>query len=134
MSNQKFRNMRPEDTKRLIAEADELLQDALEEMKRAEEDVSTYKVCHGSRKAILHYLEAFLRNNNVTIKVPTTINSLMEQCRDYDARFDLINVTPIDCKTHTGDSDYCLNVDKVGTCLRIAEQARDMALHEVPSY
>lgn len=125
--------MRPQDTKYLIREADELLNAAREELQRAEEDVATYHVCHSARQALVNYLKAYLIDNNVAIQTPITVEKLMGQCREYNARFNLINITPIDCRTHTDDSDYCLRVDKVGECLRIAELARGMVLSEVPT-
>jgi hypothetical protein len=125
---------RIKDSKYLIAEADELLSGAKEEMQRAREDVAAYRVCHSSRQALINYLEAFLLNNNIPIQSPVTVEGLMEQCRNYDGRFQLIDLSSIDCRSHVDDSEYCLNVDKVGECLRIADQVAGMVQDEIPSY
>ncbi|HKK77187.1 MAG TPA: hypothetical protein VJ953_19055 [Saprospiraceae bacterium] len=125
---------RIKDSKYLIAEADELLTGAKEEMQRAREDVAAYRVCHSSRQALVNYLEAYLLNNNLPIQSPTTVDSLMEQCRNYDGRFQLIDLSPIDCRSHVDDSEYCLNVDKVSKCLLVADQVAGMVRDRAPSY
>ncbi len=118
----------------LINEADQLLNTAEEELLRSEEDVTAYMVCHNSRQSIINYLAAFLVRNGVEMKQPVTMASLMDQCRKLDGRFDLVDITQIYCRHDEDDEEYCLNVEKVRDCLRIAKQTRGFATSEAPAH
>ena len=118
----------------LISEADRMMQAATDQMNRSEEDVISHLVCMNSRQSILNYLISFLQKHGVELEQPVTMAGLMEQCRTIDGRFNLIDLTPINCRNKTDDNDYCLDVDVVGECLRIAKQTRAIALDESPAY
>ena len=118
----------------LISEADRMMQAATDQMNRSEEDVISHLVCMNSRQSILNYLISFLQKHGVELEQPVTMAGLMEQCRTIDGRFNLIDLTPINCRNKTDDNDYCLAVDVVGECLRIAKQTRAIALDESPAY
>ena len=118
----------------LINEADQLLQKAIEELQRSKEDVAAYLICHNSRQSINNYLAAYLIKNGIEIIQPATMASLMEQCRALDARFELVDISQIFCRHDETDEEYCLNVKKVDDCLRIANQTRDIATQESPTY
>lgn len=118
----------------LVNEADQLLNRAIEELERSEEDVTAYLVCHNSRQSIINYLAAYLIKNGTDIKEPATMGSLMNQCRNLDGRFDLIDISQIDCRHEAESEEYCLNVEKVSDCLRIAKQTRGIAVEESPAY
>ena len=118
----------------LINEADQLLNTAVEELQRSEEDVTAYMVCHNSRQSIMNYLASFLLKNDVALKEPATMASLIKQCRKQDARFDLIDISQIHCRHDEGEEEYCLNIEKVNDCLRIAKQTRGMVVNDSPAY
>ena len=118
----------------LINEADQLLDRAVEELQRSEEDVIAHMVCHNSRQSIINYLISFLIKNKEALKEPVTMSSLMDQCRSVDGRFDLIDISPISCSHKVDDEDYCTNVNKVTECLQIAKQTRGIAINETPGY
>ena len=118
----------------LISEADRMMQAATDQMNRSEEDVISHLVCMNSRQSILNYLISFLQKHGVELEQPVTMAGLMEQCRTIDGRFNLIDLTPINCRNKSDDNDYCLDVDVVGECLRIAKQTRAIALDESPAY
>ncbi len=118
----------------LIKEADQLLNTAEAELQRSAEDVTAYLVCHNSRQSINNYLVSYLIKNGVELKQPVTMASLMDQCRSLDGRFDLIDISEIFCRHEESDDDYCLNVEKVSDCLRIAKQTRGIAINESPAY
>ena len=82
----------------LINEADQLLNTAIEEMQRAEEDVTAYTVSFNSRQSIINYLISYLSKNGVELKKPVTMAGLMDQCRAIDGRFDLIDISQIFCR------------------------------------
>ena len=118
----------------LITEADQLLESAAEEIQRSEEDVIAYMVCHNSRQSIVNYLASFLINYGEALKEPVTMDSLMDQCRSIDGRFNLIDLSPISCSHKEHDEDYCTNVTKVTECLQIAKQTRGIAINDAPGY
>ena len=118
----------------LINEADQLLNFASKEMQRAEEDVTAYTVCFNARQSIVNYLISYLLKNGEELKKPVTVEGLMNQCRSVDGRFDLIDISKIFCKHDEDDEEFCLNVQKVGECLKVAKQTRAIALDESPAY
>ena len=118
----------------LIKEADQLLDTASQEIQRSEEDVIAFMVCHNSRQSIVNYLASFLINNGEAMKEPVTMASLMDQCRSIDGRFDLIDISQIDCSHKVHDEDYCTNVKKITECLEIAKLTRGIAINDTPGY
>ncbi len=126
--------MENQNTDVLISEADQLLDTAVEEMQRSEEDVIAYMVCHNSRQSIVNYLASFLIKNGEPLKEPVTMASLMDQCRSIDGRFDLIDISQIFCSHEVTDEEYCSNLKKVDECLQIAKQTRGIAIDESPGY
>jgi hypothetical protein len=118
----------------LINEANQLLNSAIEEMQRAEEDVSAYSVCFNSRQSIVNYLISYLSKNGVELKRPVTVAGLMDQCRSIDGRFELIDISQIFCSHDDRDEEYCLDVQKVAKCLQVAKQTRAISTDESPAY
>lgn len=110
----------------LLEEADQMVQAAGEEMMRAEEDAITHAVCFKSRQAIINYLTVFLIKSGVAPIAPPTMAALLAQCQAIDGRFNLLNIDNIHCRFEAEDKDYCLSVDQVDECLRIANQASDI--------
>jgi hypothetical protein len=118
----------------LIKEADQLLDRASKELQRSEEDVIAFMVCHNSRQSIINYLASFLINHGEVLKEPVTIDSLMDQCRSIDGRFNLIDISQITCSHEVKDEDYCTNIKKVTECLEIAKLTRGIAVNDAPGY
>ena len=118
----------------LISEADQLLNTAIKEIQRSEEDVTAHMVCYNSRQSIINYLISYLVKNGEALKKPVTMASLMEQCRNLDGRFELIDISQIHCRHDEEQNEYCLNVDKVSECLDIAKQTRAIAINEAPTH
>ena len=112
----------------LITEADQLLKTASDELFHSEEDVTAYVVCHNSRQSIINYLASYLLKNGIVLKEPVSMASLMEQCRTSDRRFNNIDISQIFCRHEENNEEYCLNVEKVTDCLRIAEQTRSITV------
>lgn len=118
----------------LISEANQLLDSAEAELLRSQEDVITHMICHNSKQSIKNYLASFLIKNSVKLQQPVSMASLMDQCRSIDGRFDLIDISQIDCNHEEGDEAYCLNVEKVTECLEIARQTKGVTTNETPGY
>ncbi|NBC09053.1 MAG: hypothetical protein GVY26_17830 [Bacteroidetes bacterium] len=118
----------------LVQEADKLVRFADEEIQRAEEDVITHSVCFNARQSIINYLASFLHRQGVEPVKPVTMAGLLEQCQNIDGRFNLIDISEFGCKHDDKPEAYCLGVDKVADCLRIAKQTRAIAVEAAPAY
>ena len=118
----------------LIREADRMVHLASEEMDRPEEDVTSHLVCNNARQAILNYLLSYLHRNGITPVQPISIAGLMDQCRAADGRFDLIDITSVHCRHKVDPVDYCLDVETVGDCLKVAKLTRSISMEDTPSY
>lgn len=122
------------DSDLLISEADRMLDSASEELQRSEEDVISHLVCINARQSIINYLIAYLTQNGVELNRPVTMAGLLDQCRSIDGRFELIDLTPINCRNKVEDDDYCLHVATVADCFRIAKQTRAITKDDAPAY
>lgn len=126
--------MRQQNADLLIREADKLLEFASHEIERAEEDVATHAVCFNSRQSIINYLSSYLQKHGTALPEPVTMEGLLDKCRDIDGRFNLIDISNIGCRHDEEHEAYCLDVEKVTDCLRIAKQTRAIAIDEAPAY
>ena len=118
----------------LLNEADQLLKKANDQLSRAEEDVAAYMVCQNSRKALKSSLTYFLFKNGVEPKEPVTIQNLMNQCREEDARFENVDIKNFNCRHDKEDEEYCLSVGKVSGCFDSAKLIRRLVANPVPGY
>lgn len=132
-SKRKFSVMEKDRINDLLDQAKSLLEMANEEMSRSEEDVVTFMVCHGSRRAIVNYLQGFLLRNGVE---PGTagIEKLLEKCQKLDGRFSVIDFSPVYCRFEYEEKEYCLGTKKVGECLDIANRVEKMVVGSIPAY
>jgi HEPN domain-containing protein len=106
---------------KLFDEAVEKLHEANEELFRPEEDVVSYAVCKNAQFAIENYLKGFLLNNDKDPSNYKTIESLYEQCKSINKKFEEIDLSNFSCKSHKIDSRYCSEVSKVSNCFDIAD-------------
>ncbi len=118
----------------LVNQADQLLDFASEELQRSEADVTAHMICYNSRQSIINYLISYLNRNGEELKKPVTMAGLLEQCRNLDGRFNLIDLSLINCRHEENSEEYCLSVQKVTECLDIAKQTRAIAIDEAPAY
>lgn len=105
----------------LFDEAIEKLNEASEELFRPEEDVVTYAICKNAQFAIENYLKGFLLNNDVDPSNYKTIESLYNQCKMINVKFEEIDISGVGCKSYEIDSRYCNEVSKVSNCFDIAD-------------
>lgn len=118
----------------LLSTAEDLYKTAEDETMRSQEDVVTHMLCYNSRLAIINYLQGFLIKNNVEAEEPITMANLLEQCKEIDARFELADISPINCRFETHDRDYCLERDQVDRCFESATHIRNIVMAEVPGF
>ena len=126
--------MQIEKAKILIEEADKLLETASHELERSEEDVIASLVCYNARQSIINYLSSYLMSNDVEIQTPVTMAGLQTQCSDLDARFELIDMSEINCNHDPSNEAYCTNVSKVSDCLKTAQYTQGIVKAASPAY
>lgn len=110
----------------MIYDGNKMLQRAMDELNRPEEDVVSLSVCKGTKMTLDMFISAFLLKNNVD---PNTMDSVIERyekCLILDPTFKKIDIYQLDCMNDKGcdASRYCLSVKKVNDCLKIAEDIR----------
>lgn len=118
----------------LQTEADLLLERARHELERSEEDVTAHLVCYNSRQSLTNYLISFLLLNDIEPNKSSTIEDILDQCRGIDARFEYLDISPMNCRCEADSHAYCLAVHQVDECYQIAEQARVMVISHPPTY
>ena len=123
-----------EDVDKMIEYANELLSAAEHESERSEEDVVTHMICVNSRQSIANYFAGFLVKQGVAPTQPVTMQGLLDQCKEIDALFDQIDLSPIHCRCKTDDNDYCLAMDQVKECLSVAQHARSIVMKDTARF
>ena len=101
--------------------AQEQLHIANEELFKPEEDVVSYLVCKNSQNAIENYLKGFLTLRGFTTNENETIENLIERCKSLDNKFNQVDISTIDCRSHKIDSSFCQDVNKVSSCFDTAD-------------
>ena len=109
------------DPNKLFEEAIDKLKEANQELFRPEEDVVTYRVCKNSQNAIENYLKGYLLQKGIDPSPYTTVNSLFNQCKIIDKKFESIDLSDFACISHNLDSRYCNEVEKVRNCFAAAD-------------
>ena len=114
----------------LIYEGNKMLQTALLELNRPEEDVVTLSVCRGTKLTLDTFLSAYLLKNNIDPQSFSSINERYEKCLILDPEFKKVDIYQLDCVDEKGCdvSRYCLSVDKVNECLKVAEDVRNKVI------
>lgn len=118
----------------LINEANDLIKTAKEELSRSEEDVTSHLICHNARQAIINSLTYFLFKNGIEPNEPVTVESLLEQCKAEDGRFQLVKIKHIDCRNDEKSEEYCLSVAKVDSCFGTAQMIHGIVTGTSPGY
>jgi HEPN domain-containing protein len=105
-------------SKTTLTEAEEMFNNAQEELCRPEEDVVHYNACKNAYKAIEKYMTGFLLNHGIGIQNSHSIQDLLIQCRKIDSKFNDLNL------------DYVMdaeNVDKLMINLSTAKEFINLA-------
>jgi len=105
----------------LFNDATKKLKEASNELYKPEEDVVTFAICKNSQVAIENYLKGFLYNNGTDPSAFKTIDSLYQQCKLINPKFEKINLSRLNCKVNEIDSRYCNELSKVSTCYGLAD-------------
>jgi HEPN domain-containing protein len=106
---------------KLFTDASKKLNEANEELFKPKEDLVTYMVCKNAQFAIENYLKGFLLQNGVNPSKYKTVESLYQQCIQLNKKFEEVDLSDFNCKSHDLDTRYCNEVSKVSNCFDIAD-------------
>ena len=112
----------------IVKKADSLLYSAAEELNKSEEGYVAYNACNDSRESIRKYLTSFLLKNHIKPKETISLADLLKECRTIDKRFKSLDMSCVLCQHDSEYEDYCLSVEKVNPCLKVAEETRKIVL------
>lgn len=113
-------------TQMLFGEADQLLELAVHELERSEEDVVIPMVCFNTRQSIVNYMRGFLLSRGTTPAEPLTLDHLHKQCKRIHPAFQALDFSSFDCQHEDDSESYCLSVHKVEECLKTAVQTQSI--------
>lgn len=119
-------NMLTDRSKQNIEKAHVLLEEAENEMFKAEEDLVAMKVCHNARQSIGKYLEAYLLHHGVDPAHKENNELLLEQCKKIEPRFESLKIETLHCR----HGDFCADIDKLEDCLAFAKSVRSLVMDE----
>lgn len=122
--------MKNQISENLFVRAEAMMNNAEEELQRAEGDVVVPAVCYHTRKMIYNYLEGYLIRHMQAPHEPTSLKSLLNQCANINPDFKKINLSGFECK-HDNEVDptaYCLSVTKVKSCYNIALEVQALIM------
>ncbi|GAA4804630.1 HEPN domain-containing protein [Litoribaculum gwangyangense] len=109
------------EAKKLFKEAVDKLNEANKELYRPEEDIVSYSVCKNSQRAIENYLKGYLLKSGIDPIGFKTVSTLYEQCIKVNKKFEKIDFSDFQCKSHNLENVYCNEVSKVSSCFDIAD-------------
>jgi hypothetical protein len=112
----------------IARKADYLFQPTATESDRFEDDFVAYEACKDSRESIRSYFLSFLLKNHIKPKASITLANLYEQCKVIDKKFEPIDLSCFLCRHDSEHDNYCLGIDKVNPCMKVAEQTRKVVL------
>lgn len=97
---------------------------AKEALCKPEEDVVPYSVCKNSYDAVINYLTGYLMSNGREVPENHTVQELLAFCREVDASFKELHLSPFNHPTET--EDVWMNMDAAKDFLAMAERTREM--------
>ena len=107
--------------KQLLEEAGGLIERALDELDRPEEDVVRVLICRNANQAINKYLQGYLMMQGELLHADDNISDLVKRCVEKDQDFASLNIQQVYCRYNTGEEMYCLNTPKAKECLEVAK-------------
>ncbi len=110
----------------IVEHADFLLQSPATESMKPEDGFAAYKACKSSKASIHKYLFSFLLENHIEPKAPITLANLLKQCKAIDEKFESLDLSCILCRHDAEFENYCLSMEKVNPCMKVAKQTRDI--------
>ncbi|MCB0685065.1 MAG: hypothetical protein KDC53_01030 [Saprospiraceae bacterium] len=115
----------------LLAEGDELVHFAGNELARSRDDVVTFLACNNIKRGINFFLQAFIESYRRDPPQHPTPEGLLEMCTSIDSHFKDLDFKPLECAGEKGANNYCLDIDHVEECLVVAKETQSMVLKRI---
>jgi len=96
------------------------------ELMKPQEDVVSFSICLNSKLAMQQLLESYLLKNNIQIKKQESLALLLERCIILNPKFTTIDLSNVNCRNNTTNKNYCSDVSKVGSCLKVTKQIESL--------
>ncbi|MDR9456586.1 MAG: hypothetical protein RI572_04160 [Salegentibacter sp.] len=111
-------------------EALEKLSQANDEFFRPEEDLVTYSVCKNAQFSIENFLKGYLLKHQVEVDDCKTLDCLYEKCLNINKNFAQLDLSALQCGSHTLNTRDCSDVPKVSKCLNAANKLEALLKQE----
>ncbi|HEY9186042.1 MAG TPA: hypothetical protein VIM94_12025 [Salegentibacter sp.] len=111
-------------------EAQEKLSQANDEFFRPEEDLVTYSVCKNAQFSIENFLKGYLLKHQVEVGDCKTLECLYEKCLDINENFAQLDLSALECGSHSLNTRDCNDVPKVSNCLATANKLEALLKEE----
>ncbi len=111
-------------------EALEKLSQANDEFFRPEEDLVAYSVCKNAQFSIENFLKGYLLQHKVEVGNCQTLDCLYEKCLEINKNFAKLDLSALQCKSHSLDTRDCSDVPKVSKCLNAANELEALLKHD----
>ena len=115
----------------LLAEGNDLVVFANNELARSKEDVVTFLACNNIKRGISLYLQAFIESYRMQIPAHPSPDDLLKVRKSLHAKFRDLNILPLDCAKEKGGSNFCLDIGHVEECLDVAKATQTMVLERI---
>jgi HEPN domain-containing protein len=115
--------------KKKLAQAEEHLSKAKNELCKPEEDVVPYSVCQNAYNSVVHYLSGFLMHHNQPVPEEIKIEHLLRNCRTLDSQFKELHLAPL--YNPTQSEDVWMNMDTAKDYLMMAEKTGQLVQNTI---
>lgn len=116
--------MLDQQVKTTFEQAEEIYNNAQQELYKPEEDVVHYMVCHGAFKATYKYLKGYLLNHKVEVADKAPLETLIGQCRKIDPKFLALNLEKF--YNATEEEDVWMDIGTAQEFLQMAADTRTL--------
>ena len=114
--------------KTTLGQAEELFFSAKKELSRPNRDLVPYMVCRSAYMAIHKYLIGFLLNHEIDIHASTSLEILLDKCREIDSKFNNLNLKPL--YSTKVNEDVWLDMVTVNMYIELASETRKLVSEE----
>lgn len=117
-----------EKVKATLGQAEELFFSAKKELSRPNRDLVPYMVCRSAYKAIHKYLIGFLLSHGIDIHASTSLEILLDKCKEIDSKFNDLHLKPL--YSTKVNEDVWLDMITVNKYIELASETRKMVAQE----
>ena len=110
--------------------AEQQLKAAQRELLKSHDDTVPYMVCSNARKSIQSHLSGYLLTRGTELPPTSTVQTLVEKCKEFDSRFSDVGVEFMFCSHEINDSNFCTDIKKVEKCVEVASKIKGLVSQE----